>query len=375
MSKLFGVLTSNVLVEEVLPKDTKKANNQRTLLNGAIVRIERTLPDGNYIVRCLKADRDSWETNQFNCPKNKCYLVPEELYQFLAAVESPLERVKVATNKERHEKLLLITVDMVVAYTDEDNILLGMVKYIGKVPSIGLCYGIQLREKKQGTRCNGSIARVQYFNCLPGYGIFATIDRLVAHNVLHNNLPGSGTDDNGKYSPTNKCLTNSIKKPTYKSQTTYTDKNTTSVITSSSQQDELPDNARNMKSSRSFQQPLSNENKRESVNTNNDFDHNTILQSDRLQLLTNKGTKQSAALRNSEDNEKSGKINDSKLTNVEPFSNTAEIINAFTQPDTKTIRNKSLNIISHLNSSSKGISKKRKEATFKSYDLGKFKVG
>lgn len=318
MTKLFGIVINNALVEEVDHENSAKQNTQRTLINGTIIRIERDLPDHTYQVRCLKDDRDNWDTSQFKISIEKCHLIPEKLWQFLAAVQSPLERVKLAQNKERYEKLLLISVDMVVAYSDDDNVLLGTVKHIGKVKSIGWCYGIKLYEKKSGSRCNGSIANVQYFPCLPGFGIFATIERVVAHNVI-SNITGDS----------DKCST---------------------------QQDDLTGDMKELKSSQLLQ-PLPIETKREFVNMNNDFDDNTILQSDRLLLLSKKEAKYSSGLRTANINE---------LKFGEALPNAFENDNMLQPESAKLFRNR--NSISHAINSSKTISKKRKVPTFKSYD-------
>lgn len=99
-------------------------------------------PD-RYAVRLLK-DGESWESLTFSVPKEHIIGVHEKLWPFLAAVNSSFERVNVAKDKNRCEKLMQLGTEMVVGFKDVSGAYLGTIKYIGHVKGIGKCFGIKL---------------------------------------------------------------------------------------------------------------------------------------------------------------------------------------------------------------------------------------
>lgn len=94
-------------------------------------------------MRLLK-DGESWESLTFSVPKEHIIGVHEKLWPFLAAVNSCFERVNVAKDKNRCEKLMQLGTEMVVGFKDVNGAYLGTIKYIGHVKGIGKCFGIKL---------------------------------------------------------------------------------------------------------------------------------------------------------------------------------------------------------------------------------------
>lgn len=139
----FGVLTENVVVTNLSKNINQNFQNQRSALLGTIVKIESVLGNNNVGVRFLK-NLETWESDSFSCPRESIVNVDEQIWSFLAAIVSPLERVKLAKNSKRCEKLMQIKKDMVVGFEDYKDVYLGTVKYIGLVKGIGKCFGLQL---------------------------------------------------------------------------------------------------------------------------------------------------------------------------------------------------------------------------------------
>lgn len=92
----------------------------------------------------LLREGESWESSKFGVLKENIVRVHEKLWPFLAAITSPMERVNVAKDKTRCEKLMQLTKDMVVGFKDVNGAYLGTIKYIGNVKGIGKCFGMQL---------------------------------------------------------------------------------------------------------------------------------------------------------------------------------------------------------------------------------------
>lgn len=124
-----------------------------------------------------------------------------------------------------------------------------------------------LQEKRAGNKCDGSCAGIQYFHCLPGFGIFTTIEKIIPKEV------GYESDDEAT------MITNldiELQKNMLSLEPTKRDRENVA-----DKQKQLSDGKTTFKTSVSLQ----NINDPVSVNMNNDFDQNSILQPDNLQLL------------------------------------------------------------------------------------------
>lgn len=136
----YGILTKNSVMQEV---SSSKSRSTRTVLLGQIVKVETELANRKISVRLLK-DGETWDSCTFFSTKDDVIPIPEKLWPFLAAISSPMERVKLANNKGKCEKLMQIGKDMTVGFSDMDNVYLGKIKFIGNVKGMGKCVGIQL---------------------------------------------------------------------------------------------------------------------------------------------------------------------------------------------------------------------------------------
>lgn len=94
-------------------------------------------------MRLLK-EGETWESLTFSVPKDHIIPVHEKLWPFLAAVSSSFERVNLAKDSARCEKLKQLSTEMVVGFRNVTGADLGTIKYIGNVKGIGKCFGIQL---------------------------------------------------------------------------------------------------------------------------------------------------------------------------------------------------------------------------------------
>lgn len=89
-------------------------------------------------------DSESLESLTFAINKDNVIGIHEKLWPFLAAVTSSIERVNIAKDSQRCEKLKHLCTEMVVGFKDTNVILLGTIKFIGNVKGIGKCFGINL---------------------------------------------------------------------------------------------------------------------------------------------------------------------------------------------------------------------------------------
>lgn len=133
-----------VFIDNELLKEVKQGQTQRTALLGQIVKIESNLTNGNVAVKFLK-EGETWESTKFYCSSQKLALIPEKLWPYLQAITSPQERVKVAKDRARCEKLCNMTKDITVEFMDGDGERhLGKIMYLGFVRGMGHCVGIKL---------------------------------------------------------------------------------------------------------------------------------------------------------------------------------------------------------------------------------------
>ncbi|KAF5282823.1 hypothetical protein FQR65_LT02820 [Abscondita terminalis] len=286
----YGILVQNALVKSL----QAKPQNQRTALLGTIVKIDNSLPNRFLAVRFLKDDSDSWETDKFICEQSIIVSVTENVWPYLASVSSPQERVQLAKNPEKCEQLMQISVNSVVGFLDFGGVLLGTVKYIGNIKGIGKGFGIQLYDKKINNNCTGSCAGIQYFECPSGFGIFTTIERII---------PKTLESTSKKYSSKSSNPLDLLDELTKKNVSSFAinakdcevhkkgfetrSKNEAHTQTDS---EKLRNNTTTSSNYNKFKTSLSMQNivdtvNNASTNTNNDFDENTMIQSDNLRLI------------------------------------------------------------------------------------------
>lgn len=160
-----------------------------------------------------------------------------------------------------------------------------------------------LQEKKPNNKCNGSIGVIQYFQCLPGKGLFTTIEKIVLtipdtsepatvsvtselDHFLKKNLTNLSSSSNGI---SGRCCVFSapllvlncdiVDNPPREEIVTKYGEYPKKLITASKN---TPLN-HNLRNSLSLQNIIDID--ESSINTNNDFDQNTIIQPDRSQLM------------------------------------------------------------------------------------------
>lgn len=135
----YGIFVRNDMVSEF-----SKAQGLRTVRLGHICMIEGVLKNGLLHVRLLK-DNETWESQTFITKTEECVLqIPPKLWQYIASIVSPQDRVKFARNKKLCDKLSLVCVDMVVGYSDLHDVKLGRVRYKGQIKGHGWGFGLEL---------------------------------------------------------------------------------------------------------------------------------------------------------------------------------------------------------------------------------------
>lgn len=135
----YGIFVRNDMVG-----DSSKAQGLRTVLLGHIFMIEGVLKNGLLHIRLLK-DKETWESQTFITKTEESVLqIPSKLWQYIASIVSPQERVKFARNKKLCDKLGTVCVDMVVGYSDLNDVKLGRVRYKGQINGLGYGFGLEL---------------------------------------------------------------------------------------------------------------------------------------------------------------------------------------------------------------------------------------
>ncbi|XP_072377151.1 ubiquitin carboxyl-terminal hydrolase CYLD [Diabrotica undecimpunctata] len=278
--KEYGIFICNDLL-----KDLPKGLQPRTVLLGQIIIIDGRIGERLLAIRFLK-EFDNWETITYSCSEDNIVRISDKLWPFIASVSSPQERVKLAKNRNLCEALQRVCTDMVVGFTDINDIQLGKVKFIGVVKGIGYGYGIELHEKRKDNICNGQCAGIQYFKCDPGYAVFTTIERvrpLNTSSAICNGTPSapppqSDLDilvEKNLYSITNGM---NEEKPKYEEIVTKYGEYPTKKFATNKHT-----NNTYLRSSLSLQNMMDINNS--SVNTNNDFDQNTVIQPEKTTLM------------------------------------------------------------------------------------------
>ncbi|XP_050295821.1 ubiquitin carboxyl-terminal hydrolase CYLD isoform X2 [Anthonomus grandis grandis] len=143
-----------------------------------------------------------------------------------------------------------------------------------------------LQEKRPGSKCDGSCGNIQYFQCLPGRGLFTTIEKIIPASVgneKEKSPPREPLSDLDIYIH-QKIMPNMFngslddKPPREEIVTKYGEYS--KKISAPAKSTSLTHNMRN---SLSLQNILDVDTM--SINTNNDFDQNTIIQPDRSHLM------------------------------------------------------------------------------------------
>lgn len=151
-----------------------------------------------------------------------------------------------------------------------------------------------MQEKKINNRCNGTCAGIRYFDCPPGYGVFTTVERIVIQNTpnitakiqtksFRDDLLDDFTEKNIariSINPNNECEVHK-KGHVYKNEVHI---QTNTDAESSAENGVANKLSNNFKTSLSLQDILEPANNL-TVNTNNDFDQNTIIQPDDTYLV------------------------------------------------------------------------------------------
>lgn len=300
---MYGIFTRNVLL-----KDNSKNQNPRTVLMGQICIIEAILAYKRFEVRLLK-DGETWESQLFITTTDNCVLpICKELWQYIAAISSPQARVKFAKNRNLCDRLKSISKEMVVGYAATE-VKLGKVKFMGKAKGIGYCVGLELHEKHPSNKCNGSCAGIQYFQCLPGRGIFTTIENIMP---IYSPTDTEETPSRPALTDLDICLEHNMssfvngsldKPPREEIVTKYGEYSKTiskpereEIVTKYGEYPKkMSTPAKNNQRSYNMRNSLSLQNIVDvdvaSVNTNNDFDQNTMIQPDRSQLMNSEKLK------------------------------------------------------------------------------------
>ncbi|KAL3282859.1 hypothetical protein HHI36_006019 [Cryptolaemus montrouzieri] len=267
----YGLFTENCLLT---PSKGSNGSNFRTAFVGQIVKINGTQENGRVLVKMLK-DAETWESHSFICKKDNLIPIKEKLVFFIAAI-SPQERLKLAKNKEKCEKLSTLTKEMTVAVSFNDDVALGVIKYIGTVKGIGKCIGIQLHERREKNKCDGSCAGIQYFNCSPGYGVFSTIEKINPINKTNSKEPQKKSDQD-------LSLEKSISNLFLRDKEFDTLPKYEEIITKYGEYSNMSNKSTTyIRNSLSLQNILEID---KTLNSNNDFDNNTIIPPDKTYLM------------------------------------------------------------------------------------------
>ncbi|KAL1513179.1 hypothetical protein ABEB36_002624 [Hypothenemus hampei] len=375
----YGIFIRNEVIRDV---ETKNRENVRTVLLGHICNIT-LMSDGLLRIRLLK-DLENWEPHAFYASPNSILPISEKLWQYIASIASPQDRVKFAKNRTLCEQLASVSCDMIVGFTDTNDVRWGKVRYKGHIKGIGYGFGLELSERKATNQCDGLCVGIRYFKCSPGFGLFTTIEkiRLKYYSQKRDNSPpkSSITD-----------LDILMKKNMSNFQNGFDEKPAREEIVTKygEYSKKLSTPAKNTQLNHNLRNSISLQNILElesgSVNTNNDFDQNTIIQPDRSQLMNVEKLKNKSEIDlhdligNSWSNSESVKPetynnlkknldkNDNVKEKYSPLLNRNSIIST-NGTMSRTLRNKSLNPITHIMDGT-GTTKKSKFYT-ESYENG-----
>lgn len=205
-----------------------------------------------------------------------------------------------------------------------------------------------LQQKKKGNKCDGFCAGTQYFNCLPGYGVFTTIDKI---NLQNSPLVTSKTNsamETDLYSCLEKNVSSLMSNGKLKNEEIVTRFGEYSPKIASTTTTTTNNYMRNSQSLQNILDLGSN-----AANSNNDFDQNTIVQTDKIQLINDKKAKMKSEL-NLSDLVGTAWHGASDSKELEKFSNLNKTLerqnghNNINNNKDKNSRNRSVNVLSHF---------------------------
>lgn len=134
VSRISGVCQSNIF----------------TLKIGALVEAKETLADGSLKIKVHDSSKDSyWEKTEWRCQRIDVIPVPEIVWHFLAAVQVPQERVRLAIDFDFCEDASKLKEKSNVWYRPDNNTPVkyrAVITYIGQVHELGqgFRFGLEL---------------------------------------------------------------------------------------------------------------------------------------------------------------------------------------------------------------------------------------
>ncbi|XP_032674063.1 ubiquitin carboxyl-terminal hydrolase CYLD isoform X4 [Odontomachus brunneus] len=156
--------------------------NVNELRLGMLVEALEDLKDSSLKIRVIDtAGSKTWCGTEWRCHKYDLIPVSHKIRQYLLAVQSPQERVQLASNKALCEQIKDISVKDKVWYCCDPNKHskeLAFVKYIGPVTELGLghYFGLELLESQETSETSSLIK--EYFTCTHWNAIFATVSNI-----------------------------------------------------------------------------------------------------------------------------------------------------------------------------------------------------
>ncbi|XP_014473556.1 PREDICTED: ubiquitin carboxyl-terminal hydrolase CYLD isoform X2 [Dinoponera quadriceps] len=153
-----------------------------TLRLGMLVEALEDLKDSALKIRVTDtAGSKSWCGTEWRCHKYDLITVSHKIWQYLLAVQSPQERVQLASNETLCEQIRSISMKDKVWYRCDPNKHskeLAFVRYIGPVPEIGPGYyfGLELLESQEASKT--CALTKEYFICTHWNAIFATVNNI-----------------------------------------------------------------------------------------------------------------------------------------------------------------------------------------------------
>ncbi|XP_012260175.2 ubiquitin carboxyl-terminal hydrolase CYLD [Athalia rosae] len=158
--------------------------NISTLRMGMLVEGLEVLRDGGLRVRVKDpGGSEVWKNTQWLCHRYDLVPVSFIMWQYLAAVPGPLDRVKLATDKQLCKELNDIRLNSEVfvrtdAKTSSPEVK-AVIKYIGPVPELGsgFYFGLEILGNHLQVSQNG-VPIEEYFRTSQGHGIFVNLNNI-----------------------------------------------------------------------------------------------------------------------------------------------------------------------------------------------------
>ncbi|XP_025153799.1 ubiquitin carboxyl-terminal hydrolase CYLD isoform X2 [Harpegnathos saltator] len=179
-----------------------------------LVEALEDLKDSSLKIRVIDiAGSKTWCGTEWRCHKYDLIPVSHKIWQYLLAVQSPQERVQLASDETLCEQIRSISVKDKVWYCCDPNKHskeVAFVKYIGPVPELGLghYFGLELLESQDSSKT--FLLTKEYFICTHWNAIFATVNHIYPYketDTISNNIEktlflksSTGTDNDKKKS-------------------------------------------------------------------------------------------------------------------------------------------------------------------------------